>query len=182
LWLFELYPGKAEAALNFKERIPFFLEWALLRLLTVPVMPVRACALTVDHKHPWQDALNDWDEYLVLLAQADDRVALQARLDDLASRVAQLLTLWRQAQQQPLAYFPKTSWAALDSNKPHAATAAWWSGGFGHIGERDYAPGYARLLAGDQRFESGHHEYEELRALARRLHALTGFDAVEVAA
>lgn len=181
-WVLEIYPGKAEAALNFKERIPFFLEWALLRLLTAPITPVRACVLTVGDKHPWQDALNAWDEHLVLLAQADDHVALGARLDDLASRVRQLLHLWRQAQQQPLAYFPKTSWAALDADKPHAATAAWCSGGFGSVGERDYAPGYARLLAGEQRFESGHHEYQELRAVALRLHALTDFDAVEIAA
>jgi exodeoxyribonuclease V gamma subunit len=181
-WLFDIYPGKTEAALTFKERIPFFIEWALLRLLTPPVTLVRACALTIDHAHPWQDALNAWDEHLVLLAQADDQPALRARLDALAARVAQLLELWRHAQRQPLAYFPKTSWAALDADKPHAATAAWWSSGFGHVGERDYAPGYARLLAGDQRFEPGQPDYEELRALALRLHALSGFDTAEAAA
>jgi len=92
-------------------------------------------------------------------------------LEALAQRVAGLLTIWQQAQQQPGHYFPRTSWAALDE-KDDAARQAWEGVGTFATGERDYAPGYARLLAGEMSFEAGHPAHVALQSLARRLAAL----------
>jgi exodeoxyribonuclease V gamma subunit len=177
-WQFEVYPGKTEEALGFRERVPFFIEWALLRLVTEPSTPVRACLLTEGTEHVWEAMFNQWDD--ALRHDADNDPA-QAMLDDLAARVGALLDLWRQAQRYPLPYFPKTSWAALDE-WPDSAQHA-WAGSFGHPGERDYAPGYAWLLTGEADFSPEHPGFVELQALARRLWGLINLEPMaEVAA
>lgn len=162
-WQFEVYPGKAEDKLGFRERVPFFLEWALLRLSTEPATPVRACLLTDGAEHAWEAMFNGWDEDY-LAADADRSRAMR---DDLTARVAALLDLWRQAQRYPLPYFPKTSWAALDERPDRAQQT--WTGSFGHPGERDYAPGYAWLLAGEADFSPDQPAFAGLQALAARL-------------
>ena len=171
-WQFEVYPGKKEEALGFRERVPFFIEWALLRLLTDPATPVRACLLTEGAEHAWEAMFNQWDD-----AFRDDEANdghAQAMLDDLAARVGALLDLWRQAQHYPLPYFPKTSWAALDERLDKAQLA--WAGSFGHPGERDYAPGYAWLLAGNTDFSPEQPAFAELQAVAQRLVQLINLD------
>jgi exodeoxyribonuclease V gamma subunit len=169
LWLFEAYPGKQESALTFKERVPFFIDWALLRLGTEAGTSVRACVLTEGGGHDWEDTINRWDAALVGKVAVGDRAAAQAMLDALAGRVAGLLGYWRQAQRQPLRYFPRTSWAAL-GERPERAAQTWQGQGDGRSkGERDYAPGYARLLAADADFAVEHAHFAELQDLARQL-------------
>lgn len=162
-WQFDVYPGKAEDKLGFRERVPFFIEWALLRLVTERSVPVRACVLAVGDEHAWEAMFNGWDD---VYREAD---ADQARLmhDDLAARVRALLDLWRQAQRYPAPYLPQTSWAALDERADKAQQT--WAGSFGHPGERDYAPGYAWLLAGDADFSPDQPAFVELQAFAARL-------------
>ena len=165
-WQFDVYPGKAEDKLGFRERVPFFIEWALLRLVTEPATPVRACLLADGDEHAWESMFNDWDD---AYRTAGLRTA-QAMREDLAARVRALLDLWRQAQCHPLPYFPRTSWAALDERPDRAQQT--WAGSFGHPGERDYAPGYAWLLAGDADFSPGQPAFVELQAFAERLRHL----------
>jgi exodeoxyribonuclease V gamma subunit len=174
-WQFEVYPGKAEDQLGFRERVPFFIEWALLRLATEPATPVRACLLADGAEHAWEAMFNGWDE---AHAVADAGQA-QAMRVDLAARVAALLELWRQAQRYPVPYFPKTSWAALDERADKAQQA--WAGSFGHPGERDYAPGYAWLLAGEADFSPEQPAFAELRALAARLSKWINLDVAVTA-
>jgi exodeoxyribonuclease V gamma subunit len=174
-WQFEVYPGKAEDKLGFRERVPFFIEWALLRLATESSVPVRACLLTDGAEHAWEAMFNGWDESF----RAADAETAQAMRGDLAARVGALLDLWRQAQRYPLPYFPRTSWAALDE-RPEKAQQA-WAGSFGHPGERDYAPGYAWLLAGDADFSPEQPAFAELQAFAGRLLGLINLN-VAVAA
>ncbi len=169
LWLFEVYPGRKEVALTFKERIPFFIDWALLRLTADADTPVRACVLTEGDEHGWQDAFNAWDDALMACAAAGDDKTADAMRASLVARLAALLELWRQAQRYPLPYFPKTSWASLDERLDSAQNA--WTGSGGR-GERDYAPGYAWLLAGDADFSPGHPAFAELQALALHLRTL----------
>lgn len=169
-WQFEVYPGKAEDKLGFRERVPFFIEWALLRLLTTPPMAVRACLLTDGAEHPWEDRFNHWDDAY----RAADADQAQAMREDLVARVGALLDLWRQAQRYPLPYFPRTSWAALDERPDKAQQT--WAGSFGHPGERDYAPGYAWLLAGEMDFSPEQPAFAELRAFAARLLRLIHLD------
>ncbi|OZB61704.1 MAG: exodeoxyribonuclease V subunit gamma [Lysobacterales bacterium 14-68-21] len=163
LWLFEAWPGKKPESLSFRERVPLFLDWALLRLAAEPTTPVRVAVFTADDKADLGAPFNAWDEAML----AADPATAQAMREALAARVAALLAIWRQAQQQPLPYFPRTSWAALD-DKPEAARQAWEGQGQG-AGERDYAPGYARLLAGETNFADGQPQHAELQALAARL-------------
>jgi exodeoxyribonuclease V gamma subunit len=56
----------------------------------------------------------------------------------------------RRAEQQPLLFFPKAAlaWAlAKPDERRHKARLAWEGDGHNQVGERDYAPGYAALLA-----------------------------------
>ena len=162
LWLFEAWPGKKAESLTFAQRVPLFLDWALLRLAADAATPVRVAVFTAEEQIDVGAPFNAWDEAMLAAAPETAR----AMRDALTARVAALLAIWRQAQHQPLPYFPRTSWAALD-DKPDAARQA-WEGGFA-TGERDYAPGYARLLAGQANFADGQPQHAELQALALRL-------------
>lgn len=165
-WLFEAFPGKKQAALSFRERVLLFLDWALLRLVTHSETPVRAAVLADDGGADLEVQINGWDAQLVALAQAHDEHAVRVMREDLARRIGTLLALWQQARQRPNAYFPRTSWASLNPNEDLAEHT--WAGNFS-IGERDYAPGYARLLAGEASFAAGHPDYQALQEMAQHL-------------
>ena len=83
-----------------------------------------------------------------------------------------LVDFYQDALHAPLWYFPKTSWSAVESPQKARET---WVGGYS-IGERDYSPGYGRLLAGDREFndttpdDGG--DYGQLLEAAQRLRAL----------
>ena len=135
--LFHAFPGKALADLDFRQRLPLFIEWALLRLAH-PEQPLRVCLLTT----PKKDKTLRWDAML----NAVDPVA---RRDDLEHRLLRLIALWQSAEQHPLAYLPKTAWAAAthDDDRRMAAMRSAWASGSHHTGERDFAPGYTQWLA-----------------------------------
>lgn len=135
--LFDAFPDKKLAQLDFSRRLPTFIEWAVLRLAH-PQQSLRLRLLTI----PTTREGARWDEHLNAIDHALQR-------DDLGARLVRLVELWQRAEQQPLAYLPKTSWAAatnVDERRLDAMRKAWAPGDFG-TGERDYAPGYAQLLA-----------------------------------
>ncbi|NCT67924.1 MAG: exodeoxyribonuclease V subunit gamma [Rhodanobacteraceae bacterium] len=174
-WVLEVRPGKQETDLGFRERIALFLRWALLRLDTEPECAVRAALIVSPESKrrepdPWASAFNDWDDRL-LLAKPAVRAKLLA---DLERRVAGLVEFFLTSQRQPQWYFPRTSWAAVGDD-PAPAVAA-WAGGYQQTGERDYGPGYARLLAGERDFGDAQ-DYDRLHAGAERLRALIRLDA-----
>ena len=151
LWIMDCYPSRtAESKLDFKQRIALFLEWALLRLNEPATRPVRTCVVVDgDHDDGWQRGFEAWN------AQFErPRGDVQAMLEDLERRVAGLLDFWRRAQRQPQWYFPATSWAVVTGG-PDKAREQWLGARKKNEGERDYAPGYARLLAGDRDFSAG---------------------------
>jgi exodeoxyribonuclease V gamma subunit len=169
-WVFDLFPGRREDALDFKPRIGLFVEWALLRLSDADgAHGARICALTASEDAPWQQSINDWDADFVACAQKGDREACERLLARLRERIGRLLAFWLQAQAAPAWYFPKTSWAAATAPAKAGDT---WSGGRNHVGERDYAPGYARLLAGDRDFRADTPDRELLERTAQRLYRL----------
>ena len=92
-------------------------------------------------------------------ADAKHRASMHAQL---TASVTDLLALFVQAQEQPSIYFPKTAFA----RNP----VAQWNSGFNKTGERDYAPGYARLLAGDVTFADAA-EHATLQAVVDRIEA-----------
>ncbi len=190
---------KKESALTFKERVPMFLDWALLRIASAreaaPLPAVRLVAL-VEGDSTWLDGIVAWDRRFVA-ADASNR---RDMLADIEARVAGLVGFWRTAQGRPPWYFPKTAWAVLKAATAparagggaddtaeeraeriaSAAIQAWCpdSGIRECIGERDYAPGYARILAGDVDFAAGSTELAELISSARQLNAWISFDQV----
>jgi len=166
LWLMDCYPSRdAESKLDFKQRIAFFLEWALLRLHAPAKRPVRACVvIDGDHDDGWQRGFASWNGQF-----ETPRSDKHAMLEDLERRVAGLLEFWRRAQHEPQWYFPATSWA-LAMRGPDKARDQ-WVGARGKKAERDYAPGYARLLAGERDFSAGA-DLAALQANALRLRAL----------
>jgi exodeoxyribonuclease V gamma subunit len=106
--------------------------------LAHPEQPLRVCLLTT----PKKDKTPRWDTVL----NAVDPVA---RGDDLERRLLRLIALWQSAEQHPLAYLPKTAWAAAthDDERRMAAMRSAWASGSHHTGERDFAPGYTQWLA-----------------------------------
>lgn len=162
-WVFDVFPGRKEADLTFRDRIGLFLEWALLRLDDAQGMHGARMLVLVAGAHPWMDSVNEWDERFLTSG-----TMAESLLGDLERRVAALLAFWSTSQAQPAAYFPKTSWEVSGSKeKPNPEQA--WSGGFGGVGERDYAPGYAALLARDMRFDEESAERLALESNAQYL-------------
>jgi exodeoxyribonuclease V gamma subunit len=167
LWIMDCYPSRnAERKLDFKQRIAFFLEWALLRLQAPAEHPVRACiVIDGDYDDGWQRGFDTWS------AQFEQaRGDKHAMLEDIERRVAGLLEFWQHAQHEPQWYFPATSWA-LVTHGPDKAREQWAGSPRSKRAERDYAPGYARLLARDRDFDAGA-DLAALHANALRLRAL----------
>src|SRR5690606_6709166 len=200
------FPGnggklKAERDLDFKDRVPLFLDWAMLRIhharLGGTVPAVRLALLVDDEQPAWAGALNAWDEDFGR-ASVSERERLLA---DLEQRVAQLVQWWMQAQGQPRWYFPKSAWKAIQPtiHSPRGVAAGedldgegaagpanidstWVATHAGGVGERDYAPGYSRLLTGSVDFTHGSEALRELHdfglSLSRCLDLGAGFEGL----
>jgi exodeoxyribonuclease V gamma subunit len=169
-WVVDVFPSMREDKdLSFKARIGLFLEWALLRLdATTAGAAVHVCAVLAGQRATqFERAFDKWDAAFVAAAAGAQREAMRRELEQ---RIGGVLAFWAQSQQQPQWYFPLASWAALDGEA--AAVRARWLGQRGMTGERDYAPGYARLLAGEREFDDGA-DFAALCANATALHALT---------
>jgi exodeoxyribonuclease V gamma subunit len=166
-WIFDVFPGKTEDALDFSRRIGLFLEWALLRLDDPQAESRAQLYVLCDGKEgQWQKAINVWDDGFVAATDAR-RPGL---LTGLRARVVSLLDHWWTLQSDPHWYFAKTSWAAAKAN-PEGKTdpvAMTWDG-FNGRGERNYSSGYERLLAGDALFERASDERARLDAIATAL-------------
>ncbi len=173
-WLVAVLPGKRESDLGFRERIDLFLRWALLRLVSDPAQAVRV-ALVVEpprrkgEQMPWSEQINQCDAKFL----ASGAAARAAQREDLERRLGELLDFFLASQRRPQWYFPKTSWVAL-KGEPDAVSKA-WLGAEQSLGERDYAPGYAHLLAGERDFGEGD-EFDQLSRHAQRLADLIGFE------
>lgn len=167
-WLLQVRPGKHEDKLGFAERIGAFLNWAVLRLVTPATQPVRVALAALPAAKPalaWAAHWHDWDARY-LGATEPERARLRNALE---TRVEGLIEFFLAACGQPRWYFPRSSWVALDGDADAIADA--WLGSDHHLGERDHAPGYARLLAGNRDFRSGA-DHADLVAHARALRAL----------
>lgn len=163
--LFEAFPTKdKEAAIGFRERLPLLIEWGLLKLHALEHGGrAELCLLYPGKAQPWQQ---HWRQCVWSAAQWH-------------SRLEALLQVYWRAQFRPGLYFPKTSWALATAEPGNAwrdVLQAWQGGGY-VTGERDYAPGYARLLArGRDRFEDGHADGLALQRSTLELQRLLSLD------
>lgn len=181
---------KAPEALGFKELVPAFLQWATLRLqpATGPLMtPVRLTLLAAGEP-VMATRINEWDRVYC----ASEPVAKMAMQVDLRRRLRALVAYWVRAREGRSYFYPKIGWEALQAAKTiggeHAHEIAdkvqsAWVKDFGGVGERDYSPGYARLLEGDLIFGDPERDPEQ-RALtsllqdAREIYAAILLDEV----
>jgi len=138
LYLFDAKPG---GAAEFRELLLFYIDWAALRLTFGS--KVRA----------------DFVEYAAKSTSITGPPKLLASIRDqddaqLRAGLCRLIAARRAAHTQPVLYFPKTAWAwaMADPDKRGVAARKTWSGDFSAKGERDFAPGYAELLARDLDF------------------------------
>ncbi|MDZ4813983.1 MAG: exodeoxyribonuclease V subunit gamma, partial [Pseudomonadota bacterium] len=194
LLVLQAFVGKKDSELTFKERIPLFIEWALLRLQYIDVdQRIRVCALTEPSTaakgaapvDDWPRALNDTDAMLAEAWQHRDAATLGAIHSDISARVQRLLQIQDQAARDTLHYFPKTSWVAAQGNVAdiaHKIASAWAGDDFGHRGERDYEPGYAGWLTRAVDLESDAGVLRDVHALAGELLALISMEAMECGA
>ena len=179
---------KSAADLHFGDLVPAFLDWALLRLQrrgTTPA-PVRLTVLA-DGDTALATRVNVWDE---AYCAADDDT--RERLDhDLVARVAGLVGLWQRGCAGDLRYHPRTATALLRKiancrdegitgdaalrKAAHAIRGTWIATYKDAQGERDYAPGYARLLEGDLVFGDAESD-PDMTALEQLLAAATAID------
>lgn len=162
---------KKESALTFRERVPLFLDWALLRLQTARTMGAAAPAVRLQalvskeggkgrkseaaEEAGWLSDLARWDE--AFIAHPDTR---DKQLEQLEKRILQIVRWSQQGRMAPRWYFPQTAWAALVGKDGEARSK--WEGSSPSGGERDYQPGYTRLLAGDVDFAPDSDELQEM--------------------
>lgn len=188
---------KAANDLDFKRRVPAFLRWALLRLRDADGRtPVRLTLLAQDTSR-FAEAIDAWDRrYCAEQTDAATRNDMQI---DLRRRIVGLVQRWRAGSSGHGFYYPSTGWAvlkawqkaqpeptapdridALSISDPRLlqcaskARGAWVADYGNGTGERDYAPGYARLLEGALRFGDieSDPEFVALKALLKEALAL----------
>jgi exodeoxyribonuclease V gamma subunit len=158
---------RPESRLHFGQRVPLFLEWALLRLMhaegPAASQRVHAIALGSAPADPsWLATLARFDEAFAS-AKPRRRAALARAL---AARVGRLVALWRAAPEQPAAYFPR---AAAEIARGRSAVPKLF-GDWGGTGELDYAPPRARLLGLDAGLDD--ENSPAYRRLAETCHAI----------
>ena len=160
-----------DVELDFSKRVPAFIDWLAARLSLPFEVPLRCTFSTLD-PNPWAAQLNAADDALRRGALA------RATLED---RLVRLIAWWQSAAQHPLRYFPRTSWAAWQAAHDEGVDVAslvrkaWTSADF-RTGERDYAPGYAAMLAGVDAFGVNTPALSQLSAFAEDLAHACQFD------
>jgi len=157
LWLFDVQPNRAA---DFKELLPFYIDWAALRLTLSDT--IHGCLLehakTLPGTPPQLDAI-------LTQTPAQLRVGLR-----------QLIAMSADSAEQPLLFFPKTAWSwihAGDDKRDYKARQTWQGDAFNSIGERDYGPGYAALLTrGIDLLDPAGAAYAQFIAAARQVMAI----------
>ncbi len=161
LWLVKVVNSKS---VNYSKLLPLFLQWAALRISRPDCRCRVALMYLKTIKKELRCVRHDLDQF------PDDPALLRASLSTL---LEQYLT----AETTAGSYFPATSFAyalelAEGKNDPLGKARKVWAPDFG-TGERDYSPGYNRVLAANDSFlQAGtpaHRRFTELAALHMEL-------------
>jgi exodeoxyribonuclease V gamma subunit len=145
---------RPEAAAGLRELLPFYIDWAALRL---------------SHRTSIDAAFFECRGSTV--AQAPLCAAIVAQTEDeLRSGLHELVQMMRRAAAVPRLFFPKTSWAWLnapDDKRDAKAREAWEGNGPYQQGEAHYEPSYAALVARDRPFlVASNPQHEEFVAMS----------------
>ena len=176
LWVFDAH-AKPEEKLEFKQRIPLFLHWALVRLQAPDHVDVRVCLLLTERVNnpvrDWRDSFEAW-----CTAFSNDPESRGDLRIELGERVQQLMDVYLAAQRDTVWYLPATSWASRADDCADAARQAWLGDGGHKRGEMDYSPGYAGLFARGSGLEKSPSKQvqADLKCIARRLDQVIQLD------
>ena len=133
---------KPQGAMDFRDLIPFYIDWAVLRLSQASDLRADALEQTDTSKSPRTPKLVD------AIVSQDTR--------QLRAGLAELLTMTRHAMSAPPLFFPKTAWmwsvTAADERRDAEARKAWDGSGPRRAGESGFEPSYAALAARDSEF------------------------------
>lgn len=151
---------KKPEALTFADRVPAFLHWAVLRLQRAHGDAPAPVLLTMlaEGEPDLAAQCNAWDRRY----RSADPATRGAMAADLRHRLRALVELLQAGREGRSWFYPRSAWKAI-CKKPEGAQdlPAWaaavakdvagvWVAEFGeHDGERDFAPGFARLLEGE---------------------------------
>ena len=131
-----LFDAKPAGAAGLRELLAFYIDWAALRLTAGDGVQADYLEHPPTIRAARRPRLID-----ALLAQDTEQLRHGLRA---------LIDMYLAGQQQPLLFFPQSALAYASSapdERLDKAAAAWAGDGFGQVGERDYAPGYAALLS-----------------------------------
>jgi exodeoxyribonuclease V gamma subunit len=131
---------RANGHAHFGHVLPFYVKWALLRLLHGDA--VSALFLECDGKTG-----------RVTQPGLCEKIVAQS-VAQLRGGLLELIRMMRQSTSAPTFLFPKTSWkwVTTTGDDRDAKAQAEWRGGFRMKGESNYEPSYAALLARGSRF------------------------------
>jgi exodeoxyribonuclease V gamma subunit len=145
---------RPEAAAGLRDLLPFYVDWAALRLSQRT--PIDATFLECRGATVAQAPL-----CAAIVAQSDDE--LRTGLDE-------LVQMMRRSAAVPRLFFPKTAWAWLNApsdKRDGKAREAWEGNGPYQQGEAHYEPSYAGLVARDRPFLAvSNPQHEEFVAMS----------------
>ena len=130
-----LFDARIGRTAHFIDLLPFYIDWACLRLSGMTLAGAHFVEVDKDSV-----ATSTPELLAAILAQNDAQ---------LRAGLSGLLELALDSRQRPVLFPPRTAWVwstAKEASREKTARAA-WEGDDHHPGERDYAPGYAALLA-----------------------------------
>lgn len=161
---------RPEKDLHLGQRVPLFVEWALLRLahaageLADRRVHVAVLGAEPDARNPWLATIGDWDAGFAA-ADAPARATMIARLE---ARLGVLRDVYLGAVDAPWAWFPRAATAIADGGDGLSEL----QGGWRHVGEFDHGAQAARVLGFDGRLDDTMSpEYRALATTARRVAA-----------
>jgi len=143
-----LFGAKPANVARFNELLPFYFDFAALRLMLPDEVAADYIEYAKDNKAPMRTP----KVLAPILRQ--DRAQLRAGLQRLACAAVA-------ASASGFLFPPRTAWEWANAKADRRASAAQdqWEGDDFHAGERSYAPGYAALLARD-------FDFSDVRSLA----------------
>lgn len=159
---------RPEKALHFGQRVPLFIEWALLRLARASGeaagqrVHVAALGAELDARRPWLTTIAAWDADFV----AASGPARAAMVDDLVARLCVLREVYSGAIDAPWAFFPRAAFEIANGGDGQSEL----SGGGKREGELDYGAKPARVLGIDAGLaDPSSPRYRDLADTARRV-------------